>query len=134
VFCLIARQRGNPAARHHTWSGAAETVTLAALGHPEAIGALDLVIPIASGRAYYTVEFRRSDRWDTGIPADAAVLHQMGTDGIARLVDIGGGPRFLTCEYFQDKVDNFTVLIEEINPTFNTARVRIVRTARTLCL
>jgi len=53
--------------------------TLAALSHPEAPGALLLRVPFDSSDPahYFTVEFRRQDGWDAGIPRDAVLIHEV---------------------------------------------------------
>lgn len=63
----------------------AGTVTLAALNHPEAPGPLLLRIPFDPGDLfhYFTVEYRRRDGWDGGIPGDIVLIHEVkpGADG-----------------------------------------------------
>ena len=58
------------------------TVTLAALTHAEAAGFLHVRIPFdpADLFHYYTVEFRRNDGWDTGIPNDVVLIHEVKPD------------------------------------------------------
>jgi hypothetical protein len=55
------------------------TVTLAALGHPEESGYLLLRVPADANDLfhYYTVEFRRADRWDSGIPEDVVLINEI---------------------------------------------------------
>ncbi len=74
----------------HGASGAAETTyTIAAINHPEAPGALVVRVPFDPGDLfrYYTIEFRRQDRWSAGIPADTVLIHE-----VKRNSDAGGGP------------------------------------------
>jgi hypothetical protein len=58
---------------------AVKTVTLAALNHPEAPGHLLVRIPFnpADPFHYYTVEFRKRDGWDGGIPASIVMIHEI---------------------------------------------------------
>jgi hypothetical protein len=64
----------------HGANGAAEAIyTLAASNHPEAAGALLVRVPYDPGDLfrYYTIEFRRMDRWSAGIPADTVLIHEV---------------------------------------------------------
>lgn len=58
------------------------TVTLAALNHPEATGDLLVRVPFdpADPFHYLTVEFRKRDGWDAGIPADIVLIHEVKRD------------------------------------------------------
>ena len=55
------------------------TLTLAALGHPEAGGYLLVRVPFDPGDLgrYYTVELRRKTNWDGGIPSDIVLIHEV---------------------------------------------------------
>jgi hypothetical protein len=55
------------------------TLTLAALNHPEASGDLLVRLPFDPGDPfhYFTVEFRKRDSWDSGIPADIVLIHEV---------------------------------------------------------
>ncbi len=55
------------------------SVTLAALYHPGASGYLLLRVPFDPGdlNRYYTVEFRRKDGWNAGIPQDTVMIHEV---------------------------------------------------------
>ena len=61
------------------------TVTLAALNHREAAGYLLVRIPFDTTDPfhYYTVEFRRNDKWDAGFPNNIVLIHEVkrGSDG-----------------------------------------------------
>ena len=54
-------------------------VTLAALNHIETTGILLVRVPFDSQdpNHYLTVEFRKPDGWDAGIPADQVLLHEI---------------------------------------------------------
>ena len=54
-------------------------VSLAPLNHPEASGFMEVRIPFDPGDPfhYYTVEFRRKDGWDSGIPDDIVLIHEV---------------------------------------------------------
>ena len=56
-----------------------QTLTLAALNHPEASGSLLGRIPIDPNDPfhYYTVEYRKNDGWDAGFPSDIVLLHEV---------------------------------------------------------
>jgi hypothetical protein len=60
-----------------------QTVTLAALTHPEASGSLLVRIPFDSNDRfhYYTVEYRAADSWDAGIPASIVMLNEVNNNG-----------------------------------------------------
>jgi hypothetical protein len=54
------------------------TITLAALGHTATPGPFLVRVPFDPSDPfhYYTVEYRRKDGWDSGIPADTLLIHQ----------------------------------------------------------
>jgi hypothetical protein len=58
------------------------TITLAALNHPEAAGYLIARVPFDPGDLfhYYTVEFRRADGFDGGLPASTVMIHEVKLD------------------------------------------------------
>jgi len=64
--------------------------TLAALGHPDAPGLLFLRIPvdIKDPNHYFTVEFRRKDRWDAGIPDNTILINEVYQDYGSHLTHI----------------------------------------------
>jgi hypothetical protein len=55
------------------------TLTLAALNRPDAAGDLLVRVPLdpADPFHYLTVEFRRKQGWDAGIPADIVLIHEV---------------------------------------------------------
>jgi hypothetical protein len=55
------------------------SITIAALSHPDSSGALYIRVPFDSDDPmhYYTVEFRKADRWDAGIPRDSVLVHEI---------------------------------------------------------
>jgi hypothetical protein len=57
----------------------AGTVSIAALGHSDVPGPQLVRVPFdASDRFhYYTIEYRRKDGWDSSIPADVVLLHEI---------------------------------------------------------
>ncbi len=59
------------------------TLTLAALNHPEAAGDLLVRVPFDPGDPfhYFTVEFRKRDGWDAGIPTDTVLIHEVKRAG-----------------------------------------------------
>jgi hypothetical protein len=71
-----------PRSRIHTFGSdgvRSTTMTLAALNHPEASGHLVIRVPFDPGdlNRYYTVEFRRQDGWDGGIPTSIVLIHEV---------------------------------------------------------
>jgi hypothetical protein len=62
-----------------------QTVTLAALSHPEASGYLQVRVPFdaADSFHYYTVELRRNDEWDGAFGRSLVLIHEIkpGSDG-----------------------------------------------------
>lgn len=74
---------------HGADSSVERTYTLAAANHPEVSGALLIRVPYDPGDLfrYYTVEFRRADRWSAGIPADTVLIHE-----VRRNRDASGNP------------------------------------------
>ena len=61
---------------------ARQSLTLAALNHPEAPGALIARIPFdpADPFHYYTAEFRKADGFDGGLPASIVMIHEVKLD------------------------------------------------------
>jgi hypothetical protein len=59
------------------------TVTLAALSHSESSGYLMIRIPFDSSDRfhYYTVEYRKPDGWDSGIPASIVLINEINNNG-----------------------------------------------------
>jgi hypothetical protein len=64
---------------------ASQTVTLAALGHPEASGFLLVRVPFDPSDAfhYYTAEYRSADGFDGGLPANIVLIHEIKLDASA---------------------------------------------------
>lgn len=75
------------------------TITLAALSHPEAQGAMVLRVPFDTSDPfhYYTVEFHKKDSWDAAIPADIVLISEVKLNSVP---------------YYQ------TTLIRDINPPY----------------
>jgi hypothetical protein len=70
-----------PAGRETTAVG---TTTITSLSAPNATGFLVIKAPIDTDPThYYTVEYRRKLNWDTGIPQDAVVIHEVNSNAVA---------------------------------------------------
>jgi hypothetical protein len=122
-------------------------VSIAALNRPEANGALMVKIPINNNGVsdhYFAVEFRQKSGWDTGIPQDAVLIHEVKTHilidantgrvtplpGVSHLQTTQGGPQFLAGMTFTHT--QFTITVNEIHsndhkndPSASTAGVTI---------
>jgi hypothetical protein len=74
-------------------SGYSATVTLAALSEATANGylMLKLLPDLADPGRYYTLEFRRLDGWDVGIPRNTLLVHYV-ENGLTYLVKADNGP------------------------------------------
>ena len=55
------------------------TIKIAALGHPNASGPFLVRVPFDASDPfhYYTIEYRRKNNWDRGIPTDTVLLHEI---------------------------------------------------------
>jgi hypothetical protein len=119
------------------------TVTLAALSHPEAPGALLVRVPfdVSDPMRYYTVEFRRKNSWDAAIPANAVLIHEVrkhfAPDGsyqghhaflIRQLSRLDKSP------VSQLDANGISIRLESIDVANNTARVAIVSSFPQRCL
>jgi hypothetical protein len=116
-----------PIERTARWTpgSAAQSFTLAALNHPEASGSLLVEIPLSDGRRY-TVELRRKDEWDQGIPQDAVLMHEVRPgDAHSYLHDFGPGPEFLAGESYRDLTNKIQITVVSINSAASTAQIRI---------
>jgi hypothetical protein len=119
------------------------TITLAAVGHPEAPGALLIRVPfdVSDPMHYYTLEFRREDRWDAGIPADAILLHEVQKSWTSH-GDYLGHPAALLLtlasagrEPLQTLTANgVSIQLDSINTAANTATVTIVSSFPDHCM
>lgn len=127
-----------PAARsrmHSTCAGG--TYTLAALGHPEAPGDLQVKLPAsrviatpAGGTTtaqHYSVEFRHKSRWDRGIPRHAVLVHLRGADNYSYWVDSApGGTQGMTVgDEYVDAGQNTYVAVNAIDSAAQTAQVSV---------
>lgn len=115
--------------RVSTWDGTSQTITLAALNHPEAGGYLMVKVPFDAANAghYYTIEFRRKTGWDFGIPEDTVLIHEVRTDGLFYLVRTNGGPERLPDQAFRDVNNNLAITVLSRDSTSSTATVNIGR-------
>jgi hypothetical protein len=96
-------------------------LVLAALGHPEVQGYLagrvDVVDPNGNP-ATYMIEFRHRSRWDTGIPDDAVLIHEVADLSYLKAY-LSAGDQYMIETY------GFGVFVEEINSPARTATVLI---------
>jgi hypothetical protein len=118
-----------PANRITTWNNTSQTITLAALNHPEAGGYFMVKIPFDDGNPshYYTLEFRRKTGWDAGIPQDAVLINEVRPDGLFYLIDADGGAERLPNQTFHDGSNNRAITVLNINSASSTATVNIGR-------
>jgi hypothetical protein len=119
------------------------TVTLAALSHPERPGALMVRIPfdVADPMRYYTVEFRRKDSWDAGIPNDTVLIHEV-RKRFSPNGDYQGHIAYLIRQLSLSSkapvqaldVDGVSIRLDSIDAANHTARVSIVSAFPRRCL
>ncbi|MEI6782315.1 MAG: hypothetical protein WCQ21_15505 [Verrucomicrobiota bacterium] len=111
------------------WNGGSQTVTLAALNHPEAAGYFMCKVPFdpIDPNHYYTVEFRRKTGWDVGIPRDTVMINEVRQDGLFYLINIDGGPERLSNQTFHDLQNNLDITVLNIDSASSTATVNIGR-------
>lgn len=116
-----------PADRVVSWDGNAQTVTIAALNHPEANGYLMAKVPFdaADPDHYYAIEFRRKTGWDQGIPQDTVLINEVRANGLAYLIGSDGGPQRLTNMTFRDADNNLVISVLNLNLNTSTAVVNM---------
>jgi hypothetical protein len=109
-------------------NGSLQTITLAALNHPETDGYFMAKIYYDSSNLtrYYTVEFRRADGWDTGIPGDAVLIHEV-RDGVSYLMRGSGGPARSVNQTFYDNIHNVAITVLSIDIASSRATINIGR-------
>lgn len=111
-----------------TWNrNTSQTVSLAALNHPEAGGYFMAKVPYDANNPnhYYTVEFRRKTGWDAGIPQDTVLIHEVRPDGLSYLVRTNGGAQRLPNQTFHDVQNNVAITVLSIDSASSTAVVNI---------
>lgn len=122
-----------PADRISTWDGSSQTVTLAALNHPEAGGSLMLKVPVDAGNPahYYTVEYRRKTDWDQGIPRDTVLIHEIRADGISAglsyLITGNGGAERLPGSTYLDPGNNLAITVLAMDALSSSAILNVGR-------
>jgi len=118
-----------PANRILTWDGQSQSLILAALNHPEAIGHLVVKVPIEPGNPdhYYTIEHRRKTDWDQGIPRDTVLIHEVRSNGICYLIRADGGPERLPGQIFRDVANNVAITVLSMDAASSTATVNVGR-------
>jgi hypothetical protein len=118
------------------------TYTLTALSHPESPGHLLIRVPFDTGDPmhYYTIEYRKRERWDAGIPADTVLIHE-----VYKRFDPAGNPQGHYAALQRDLAagagpmqflgaNGVFVHVVSTNPANATAQVRIVSNYATHCL
>jgi len=119
-------------------SCAQQALQLAALDHAQATGYLAARIPAArqfgaTTSDYYYLELRHQDRWDSGIPQDALLIHLRGQDGRSYWVNqapqgalyAGSGPALLAGGEYVDAAYQTYVAVNKIDPSGPTALVTL---------
>ncbi len=119
-------------------SCAQQVLELAALDHAQASGYLAARIPAArqfgaTTSDYYYVELRHQDRWDSGIPQDAVLVHLRGQDGRSYWVDqapqgalfSGSSPALLVGSEYVDAAYSTYVAVNKIDPSGPSALVTL---------
>lgn len=115
------------------------SVTLAALNHPEASGFLIARVPFdpADLFHYYTVEFRKADGFDGGLPASIVLIHEIKLDTAAGvyhtyLLRDNGAPGRPPVQSLN--ANGVTISVDSVNEGANQAHVRIVNGIVDRCL
>jgi hypothetical protein len=118
-----------PGNRKFTWTGNSQTMTVAALNHPEASGYLMCKVPrdLFQDFFYYTIEFRSKSGWDRAIPQDTVLIHERRVNGLHYLIRAGGGAERLAGEAFDDLNYNVTITVLGIDSFSSTATVNVGR-------
>jgi len=121
-----------------------QTVQLAALNHPEAVGFLAVrmpaAVPIFGGSSIattgdaYVLELRHPSGWDSGIGLSGVLVHLHGQDGYSYWVDQpgtwgtypGGGALMIEGDAYIDAAkQNLYVAVNSIDDTAHTAVVTV---------
>ena len=109
--------------------GAPRRVQLTSLENPN--GSDFLVAETSSqGDSYYTVEFRKRDGWDSGIPRDAVVIHQVRA-GRSYLVPTRGKD-FVAGDVFQTSDGLLIVRVLRIDAAAGVAEIEMLDGAEAL--
>ena len=109
-----------------TWNGSSQTLTLAALNHPEAGGYFMAKVPLDANH-YYAIEFRRQTGWDAGFLRDTVLINEVRPDGLSYLIAANGGPERLPDQTFHDAANNVAITVLNISSESSTAYVSIGR-------
>jgi hypothetical protein len=107
---------------------ASRTVTLAALNHPEASGFLEVRVPFDPGDLmhYYTVAFHRRDGWNTGIPGDIVLIHEVKKAADGQLYSYLLRQRTTARDPVQQlSANGVTIQIVNVDPAANQATVSV---------
>jgi hypothetical protein len=121
-----------------------QTVQLAAINHPEAVGYLAVrmpaAVPIFAGSSIattgdaYVLELRHTSGWDSGIGIGGVLVHLHGQDGYSYWVDQigawgtfpGGGALLIEGDSYVDAArQNLYVAVNSIDENAHTAVVTI---------
>jgi hypothetical protein len=103
------------------------SITLAALTHPEASGYLQVRVPFDPGDPfhYYTVEFRRNDKWDAGF-SSLVLIHEvklLGGQYYSYLLRAHSGDRAPLQSL--SNVNGVNIAVNSVSPSTNQATISV---------
>ncbi|MDH5676826.1 MAG: FG-GAP-like repeat-containing protein [Myxococcales bacterium] len=95
---------------------------LAALTHPEAAGDLEVRVENAAGN-YYTLEYREKYGYDSGIPRNTVLVHEI-KNGSSYLISSDNGPERLAGQSYT-LPDGVVVRVTSVSTSHHRARVEV---------
>ena len=112
----------------HTGNFAPQTISLAALGEPDAKGYLMASITAAAegiAKTEYVIEFRRKRGWDAGIPQDTVLVHEVRDNGICYLISRKKSPELLPGQELEIPARKLSIKVLGFDALESTAQVSI---------
>jgi hypothetical protein len=103
------------------------TVNITALSHPSAPDFLAVKLESTNAMDYYTVEFRKQDGWDAGIPGDTVLIHEykVGQTPYSFLQHTTMGQQLVEGGQWIDPTKQFKVTVTAINSAAAIATLSI---------
>lgn len=107
-------------------AGSRQTLTLEQLAQPQTNNLLMIIVPIPGATLFYTVEARRLVGYDTKLPANAVIIHEVDPSRLnpAHVIDLDGnastadaGAEWEPGETFSDALHGIMIHVDSSTPT-----------------